>query len=462
MVGLSGRYVLILPFLLLLLSVNIINAANNEAKWMVDDMSYYFEGTEYPPQRYQRILQCLSKWGDNDIITAQDASFRYFYKVWLAGGINNLENENENDYWGILDGYYESDQNKTAWMGSGSRTYEIQARCNYASNVAYYSTALRVCDYPHWSISEQEQAALMKTAVAINSASSWFHGSMTRTGVFYDNMAVSMLANNAYQILIQSIDSSTTTDPVFLTASDRDIVASDIVDMANDLVYMPLRQPPRQWRTYLEDNIEARVSTNYIMTSLCFIFFACLVSLSKDICECLVLDTIGSAAANNETLTFLREQYAPALEQVVADEGLPLPPWQGIPLFRKTMGATVALLWSVLFVEEGTSPPQMFGPIFNLTLLGQFSSPVVDFMLQCLTTIPETDRRTKEMYPGSKFCNRDSPHALWHELSAETIFEATAVADEINSILTKRKQKEKRGFMVTLAATFNSVRGAGR
>ncbi|CAB9509459.1 unknown protein [Seminavis robusta] len=427
--------------------------AVGEARLMLDDLSQYFEGKDYSSNRYERLLRCFNKWNDTDLIVAQDASFAAYYDVWLAGGISY------EDPWGNVDIYYESDQNKTAILGSGFRTYEVQQRCNYASNVAYYSAALRVCDYQDWFISLEEQAALMKTAVGITSASSWFHGSLTRTGIRYDVMGVGILANNAYQILIKSVNTSSS---VFLTASDLDISSSNnIVEIVDDFVYLPLRQPPAQWDTYLSDRLANRVSRQYEQTVMAILAFACSVSLSIDICECLVSETLAPVALDDRELEFFREQYMPALKVVVEQEGLPLPARQGIPLFFKTFGTTVALLWSVVFVEIGLDIPELYGPTWNLTLLGQFSSPVVDFIVSELTDVPETDR-LKELYPGASFCRRDSPHALWHELSAEAIFETYVVMDEINRVLTKRKEGGKQGLMETLQSAFNSIRGAGR
>ncbi|CAB9528077.1 expressed unknown protein (Partial), partial [Seminavis robusta] len=125
--------------LLLIYALSLLippSGAIHETRIMLDDISQYFEGKNYPSQRWERLLQCFHKWNDTDLILAQDASFAAFYNAWLVGGAGI------DDPWGGGGRYHESVQNKTAIMGSGFRTYQIQEKCNYASNVAYYSSAI--------------------------------------------------------------------------------------------------------------------------------------------------------------------------------------------------------------------------------------------------------------------------------------------------------------------------------
>ena len=62
---------------------------------------------------------------------------------------------------------------------------------------------------------------------------------------------------------------------------------------------------------------------------------------------------------------------------------------------------------------------------------------------------PLTIESSGEEYPGAPFCNIDSPHALWHQLVADAVFDLTVVADRIDHTLQQRKKRreQERAFL---------------
>lgn len=57
-----------------------------------------------------------------------------------------------------------------------------------------------------------------------------------------------------------------------------------------------------------------------------------------------------------------------------------------------------------------------------------------------LSGFAETDESIVDsfnVYPGDKFCKSYSPHAIWHEESANRLLELVFVANTINAILGK-------------------------
>jgi hypothetical protein len=79
-------------------------------------------------------------------------------EYFLTNGTSN-DYMNQTDHWGGCTpetdfarcprGYM---RNKSAEFGSDKMT--IYEPCNYVSNVAYYRSATRICDYPDWSSNE--------------------------------------------------------------------------------------------------------------------------------------------------------------------------------------------------------------------------------------------------------------------------------------------------------------------
>lgn len=61
-------------------------------------------------------------------------------------------------------------------------------------------------------------------------------------------------------------------------------------------------------------------------------------------------------------------------------------------------------------------------------------TPHINWFASILSGFPQTDENmvTGEwIYPGSKFCNADSPHALWHEQTANGFLEVILLIDLI-------------------------------
>ena len=73
-------------------------------------------------------------------------------------------------------------------------------------------------------------------------------------------------------------------------------------------------------------------------------------------------------------------------------------------------------------------------------MLGAMATPYVNSFADTLTQIPQTDKAVSAnsgVYPGESFCNKDSPHALWHSLSANGLLEIVFLADYVNGALKR-------------------------
>lgn len=409
-----------------------VAVAVGETKMMLDDMNRFFEGgAEYPSDRYEEITSCFAKWNVKRLEESQDAAWGAFYNYYLSnGGVN--------DTWGSAkSSFIEGKQNKTATFGPLGRTYEVQERCNYVSNVAYYSALIRVCEYDDWNIPIDERAALMKTFASLAVGSAWFHGSMTQTGRQFDGWSVGIAINNAYQIAIRSIN---TTSRIFLTVSD-DLEPTPITELADSVAYMPLNNDVSEWKDFLSG---LQVRRSYSATAVALLSFACGATAPFFvICECLVNDIIAPQFLKDDEAEFIANRYLPELKAIIKEENLPLPPWRALPFFTKAFGVTLGLLWAFAFQEEKIPTPCLEGSFFNTTILGAFKTPFVDALVLLLSDIENTDKIGyfgQDIYPGSKFCNRDSPHALWHQLSADSVFELYVVVDEGDKTLSEYKK----------------------
>jgi hypothetical protein len=69
--------------------------------------------------------------------------------------------------------------------------------CNYASNVAYFHSAVKICNYPDWAentIKAGYVTSLKRTFSMVGSGSAFMHGSQTYVGGRFDNSNIALIA----------------------------------------------------------------------------------------------------------------------------------------------------------------------------------------------------------------------------------------------------------------------------
>ena len=80
-------------------------------------------------------------------------------------------------------------------------TYEP---CNYPSNLAYYHSVTKICNYK-WSTNDEMQHNLIKAQATHAVGSAFMHQTYTYVGARYDNLMISVLSYLGHQIIIQNL-----------------------------------------------------------------------------------------------------------------------------------------------------------------------------------------------------------------------------------------------------------------
>ena len=438
---------------------------------MLDDMArFWYDNGPYPDDRYAELVDCFGRWGD-PLLEAQDEAWKQFYFMWKTGGVNSTQ-------WGDSSPFLDGQLGKRGKMGdhpSSLGTYEVIERCNYVSNVAYYNSAERICRYDEdeWNSGPEIQAAIMKIFAAQAQSSMYFHGSMSFLGYVWDVRVGNAMLYSAYQILTRAFDDNPNyNSPIFRTATNT-LPITDIPRIANDVSLFPNNQSLRlqDWQVYL-DNVPT-ASTEEAPGALVTIY--CGVVLPFGICEYLMTSVLGPALLEGELLDFLVNQYIPEARLVLENENLPLPLWKGFGFLRKAVGVIMSLVWAVSFQENRVDLPCLTGPIFNTTRLGAFQAPFMEGFLRLFTSVENPINNAyngNEEYPGAKFCNVDSPHALWHQLSGDSVFDLTITMDRLYKAIKDRKDSRQSsrsdeetgtdgaGWFATIATSFQNLRGS--
>ena len=118
-------------------------------------MESHFQGksTAYNQDYYDSLVECLN-YKDTELYTATKATWKGQNDYWLNNG-NNVDYLGVADNWGrgTNCGWKECEQNGTT---IGRYNMFIYEPCNYASNIAYYRSVKKMCDYgERWSIGEE-------------------------------------------------------------------------------------------------------------------------------------------------------------------------------------------------------------------------------------------------------------------------------------------------------------------
>jgi len=130
----------------------------------------------------------------------------------------------------------------------GKMGVEIEEPCNYASNIAYYHSATRVCDYPDWSLDDEYQNAIKRGFITLGFGSSMWHGSHTYVGFAFDNRLMSILAYLAHTGSVQNLPTNSTVIKE-LSLTPRQ---GNSRTVTTDLVKMLETHSPPDWAQFVD------------------------------------------------------------------------------------------------------------------------------------------------------------------------------------------------------------------
>ena len=134
----------------LLLVGSVIGSETANMKRMLDNMaSYYERNSTYDDVYFNANLTTCLKWLDDDILTgSQDHSWAEFDRYWQTNG-TAIDWQGNPDHWGS-----HNTRLSKQYVGSfGDDQMIVYEPCNYVSNVAYFRSVTRICDYPNWTLS---------------------------------------------------------------------------------------------------------------------------------------------------------------------------------------------------------------------------------------------------------------------------------------------------------------------
>jgi hypothetical protein len=179
-------------------------------------------------------------------------------EYFLTNGTDS-DSSNQSDHWGNeyafknnlynIHSGFSYIENKTGLFGNINIL--IYEPCNYASNIAYYHSTTRICDYPNWSLNQDQLKAFKRIFGTLAIGSAFWHGSYTHVGHSFDTNMIAVISYLAHQATIGNLPSNSS---IFkeLSTTQRSKSAIEVVE---ELIQVINNQPAKNWKSYL-DNLD--------------------------------------------------------------------------------------------------------------------------------------------------------------------------------------------------------------
>lgn len=214
--------------------------------------------------------------------------------------------------------------------------------CNYASNIAYYHSALRVCDYPQWAGFNRTQVRDIKRGfVTLAAGSAFMHGSHTDLGADYDNDSISVIVWTAYRAIIEKLN---VTDNALLSLSDDDVAISGH-NLTEQYSFFSEKMPISNWSEEIR-TLQSEFPYDYfklfggLIESLIYLTFP--YSIGDKLLPILENTLLSASDA-----TFFRSKFAPAIKEALKNIHLPF--IVNAVIHVKLVGVLIKIIWAFVW-----------------------------------------------------------------------------------------------------------------
>jgi hypothetical protein len=146
----------------------------------------------------------------------------------------------------------------------------IYEPCNSAANLAYYHTALGVCNHEGFAMDTDAQGALIQAYVAISMGSFFWHGSHSFLGNVADNRLIDVLSFISYQVSITNFldPDGNQTEYAILRDLNTTLRSASAVVQTQELTDMFINTEVDTWQNYMA-NLDM---PNYYLVCVCVFF----------------------------------------------------------------------------------------------------------------------------------------------------------------------------------------------
>lgn len=307
----------------------------------------------------------------------------------------------------------------------------IMEPCNYVSNVAYYHTVMRTCEYPEWNYPAEYAKAFKRSFVTLSSGSAFMHGSHTALGWGYDNYMIGVISYTAYRGIVEKLGASTRA----VLSLQEDYDALDGITLSERFAFFSYDTPVDTWR-YQVSMLASQFPADYFFSFTGLVHIMLYLCLPTAVATWTLKSVMSALSLPEEVVTFFNDKYSPDIIPLVAKSKIGLA--QSIDLFISFAGMLIKVGWAFMWQEQ-YSPSFIKGAYSHVGLeFARAITPAINGLASYLDGIYSTDADVvfgTEIYPGARYCNTNSPHSLWHQQSADCFFDLVMVFDKLYGLI---------------------------
>lgn len=209
-----------------------------------------------------------------------------------------------------------------------------------------------------------------------------------------------------------------------LRCLDEDLVCDQAADLAEQTSLFSLDRPVHEWYAVLQSAANS-FQSNYEYTFAAIVYVVVTLAFPPIMADAIISLLANALLGESSGATFLWEVYAPKAKPLL--ENVRLDKKCKRKLRRKFWGTSFKILYAFLFQE------QLFGaPSTPMLWFGFNVSPVLNVVFTFLNGFWDRSTYTvtgRNLYPGDEQCNVLSPHAFWHQQSAEGFVDIIFISD---------------------------------
>ena len=415
---------------------------------VLDDMEVYFHGAgnQYDRDYFTKLQKCFNAFGDDLMEKSQNGFWKGFVQYYQNNGTDK-DYQGYSDHWGrcyhgledprdACQGHVERNQVKGMFGANSSTEVEIMEECNYSSNVAYYRGLTRLCDYPDWKVTDQQLMTIKRAYATHVVGSHFWHGSHTFLGGSFDTRLISAIMYANQEALVDGFEYKSTVLSQ-LSEKPRKVTVHEV---AGNMTQMAIDQPQTYWTQYL---LETDYPQDYFTQFAAYIATVFAHIFPWEFTNWAIVGLCNKLVPG-EPSAFIVNTYMPELEKAAGHFNLSFT--KSIDLLGKFGAVLIKILYAFLWQEEFIPTSFLWSkPIISM---GVAFAPTVYAFADKLSGFYENDEELNKMgkvFPGDKQCRVESPHALWHEVSANALINFAYLANHINGLSKHYEAKHASG-----------------
>jgi hypothetical protein len=405
--------------------------AQNTTKAMLDSIARMVDGSlsGIDDDFFNELVDCMSQ--ATNLVESHDAAWAGFKSYYLTNGTDD-------DAWGACSEeagcpqYQEN--NLTAMDVDGIGIYEP---CNSASNLAYYHTAIGVCQHEGFAMDASSQQALVEAYVALSMGSYFWHGSHSFLGNVADNRLIDVLSFISYQVSIQNFltPDGNQTEYAILRDLNTTLRHASAVDQTQELTDMFITTNVDTWQAYFS-NLDM---PDYYLTFAALVVNVFNLIMTPDMLMKVFQVMASAFNLPEEYVEFMEQSYIPTLQKATNEKQISLNSVEKTTLAFKMTGVMVKLFYAFLWQEWvftfGPEGDLMYRPRVNE--LGAYLMPGVNTLANMLTGYVHTEPNVQDcvdVYPADARCRVEESHSKWHEEGGNGLLDLMFISDDIFSV----------------------------